>query len=44
MSDDALPVVHSIIRVNPVGYEPDDVMLRADMGEVTNNTILFMTE
>jgi hypothetical protein len=34
MSDNELPVIHSIVRVNPLGYEPDDVMLRSDIGEV----------
>jgi len=34
MSDDEVPVIHSIIRVNPEGYEPDDVMLRSEISEV----------
>ena len=33
-SEDEVPVIHSIIRVNPLGYEPDDVMLRSDIREV----------
>ena len=31
---DTLPVIHSIVRVNPDDYQPDDVMLRSDMCEV----------